>query len=233
MDIHWHEVTSSTNDEAQKLIQDGAPHGTLVGADYQQKGRGRSGNQWQCSPGQGLMCSLILYPQWSRTYWGWIALGAALALCEVLERDCLSPQIKWPNDILIKGRKIAGVLTEVKDEAVIVGVGVNLNMKHVPTVASGLQPTSFLLETDCTLQPQAYARTIQSHLVQIMSADSPLLLREQITQRIAWLGEQITLQTKTEEMDGRIVGLGDYGQLLLEQGAQTREVYDAFHIRKV
>lgn len=229
----WKESTASTNDDAKLLAHNGAEHGTLLGADFQEKGRGRTGKSWECKAGEGLMCSIILRPSWERPYWGWIALLAGLAVVELLERDCLSPQIKWPNDILVNGKKIAGILTEASADAVIVGIGMNLNMATVPKVDSGIQPTSFLIETDCKLDPQSYAESVRRALISLTAVETPLLLRAEVTRRLAWLDERISLEIQKDVLFGEMSGLGEYGQLLLKTDTGFEEIFDAHQIRKI
>jgi len=231
MEFHWHQEVTSTNDEAKKLAVAGAEHGTLVGADYQIKGRGRTGKSWECAVGEGLMCSIIVRPKWSKPYWGWVALMTGLVISDLLERDCLYPRIKYPNDILVNGKKIAGILTEASSGYVVVGIGMNLNMKYLPVVDSAIQPTSFLLETDCELDARSYAETVQRSLATLVSCDSPLLFRGEIERRVAWKGERVMLKTKTATMEGVIRGIGEYGQLLLEGESGELEVFDAYEIR--
>ena len=233
METHWHTELASTNDEAKRIVPLGAPHGSLVGADYQTAGRGRSGKVWECAPGDGLMCSVILKPTWEKQYWGWVALVTGLVMAELLERDCLHPTIKWPNDILVNGKKICGILTEASGDHVIVGIGMNLNMSSLPEVESSLKPTSFFLETDCRLDARSYAMTVRYALVQALAAESPLLFREQIVRRLAWLNQRVSLQTRTESLTGELVGLAQAGQLILDIDGQSQEVYDAHDIRVV
>ena len=127
----WKDRTGSTNDDARELALGGAPAGTVVVAEEQTAGRGRKGAQWFCAPGEGLAFSVVLAPEWPREQWAWTALGAGVAVCEALEQVGLEPEIKWPNDVLLNERKVAGILTEQISvaglPALIIGVGVNVN----------------------------------------------------------------------------------------------------------
>ena len=123
----WKETTGSTNDDARQLAVDGAEPGTVVVAERQTAGRGRKGAEWFCAPGEGLAFSVILEPEWPREQWAWTALGAGLAVCEALERLGFAPAIKWPNDVLLDGCKVCGILVESPGERVVVGVGLNVN----------------------------------------------------------------------------------------------------------
>ncbi len=136
--IYWPEIDrydnlSSTQDRARQLAQDSAPEGTVVTATTQTDGRGRLGRIW-VSPGGGLWFSLVLRPRVSPAEAPALNLLAAVAVTEALRSVTgLEAGIKWPNDVLVEGRKLAGILMEMKTgsdgiEYVLVGVGVNANI---------------------------------------------------------------------------------------------------------
>jgi len=158
-------------------------------------------------------------------------LLTGLVVSELLERDCLYPRIKYPNDVLVNGKKIAGVLTEAREDYVVVGIGMNLNMSNLPEVDSKMKPTSFYLETDCSLDVKSYAQTLQKGVSDLLTCESPLLFRREVEKRLAWKGEMISLRNKTESLEGVLSGLGEYGQLILENVTGVREVSDAYEIR--
>ena len=125
-------VTGSTNDDALLAARSGAPHGSVFVADEQTKGRGRRGNAWLAAPGESLLFSVLLRPALELSQTSALTLAIGLAL-----RDVVAPlvhgnvQIKWPNDLYVDGKKLAGVLVESqlqgdRLQAVIVGVGVNV-----------------------------------------------------------------------------------------------------------
>lgn len=126
--LHRHYArTDSTNTRARELAAAGAPHGTVVTAGEQTEGRGRQGRTWIAPPGKALLYSAILRPLGERPL---LPLAAALAVCEVAE--ALQPKIecgvKWPNDVQVDGRKLAGVLIEARpqDDWGVIGIGLNL-----------------------------------------------------------------------------------------------------------
>jgi len=129
-----HEPTvASTNDLAREAARRGWPDRSAFVADYQTDGRGRHGRAWACPPRAGLLASILLrrrdLPPQAHT------MLASVALCEAAERLlALEPRIKWPNDVVIDGRKTAGVLAEASDDGreriVVVGIGVNVNVEH-------------------------------------------------------------------------------------------------------
>jgi BirA family biotin operon repressor/biotin-[acetyl-CoA-carboxylase] ligase len=139
LDTEWlgrhlvcHDVTGSTNDDACALAREGAQEGTVVLADAQTAGRGRLGRDWVSKPYLNLYASLILRPTIAPAMAPQLSLVAGVAVARALEAEGVEAGIKWPNDVLIGGRKVCGVLTEIEAEAdlvgfVVVGIGVNLN----------------------------------------------------------------------------------------------------------
>jgi BirA family transcriptional regulator, biotin operon repressor / biotin---[acetyl-CoA-carboxylase] ligase len=123
---HHHRRTDSTNDRARELALAGAGSGTVVTADEQSAGRGRLGRRWTAPPGAALLCSMILRPLEARH--AMLPLAVPIAVCEAAE--ALAPvecRVKWPNDVWLRGRKLAGVLIEARPpDWAVIGVGLNL-----------------------------------------------------------------------------------------------------------
>jgi BirA family biotin operon repressor/biotin-[acetyl-CoA-carboxylase] ligase len=139
-DIRVFEQTSSTNDVVEKLARDGVKEGMVVFAESQTRGRGRLGRRWLSPPRKGLWFSVLLRPDLQPQAATQLTVAAATALLRAIRDQAgITPEIKWPNDILIKGRKVAGVLTELSAEldhikhlTLGVGVDVNLNASEFP-----------------------------------------------------------------------------------------------------
>jgi BirA family biotin operon repressor/biotin-[acetyl-CoA-carboxylase] ligase len=139
-DVRWMASTTSTMDVASRLAHEGAPHGVVVVADEQTSGRGRRGTTWVSPPGAGLYLSFIARP--SRAAEGEVpsllTLAAGVAVREgIVTATGLAVDLKWPNDLIIGKRKLAGILAEgiaigSRDQAVIVGVGVNVQPAAYP-----------------------------------------------------------------------------------------------------
>jgi BirA family transcriptional regulator, biotin operon repressor / biotin---[acetyl-CoA-carboxylase] ligase len=133
---HWKLTTGSTNDDAKVLAEQGAPIGTVVVADMQTRGRGRYGNTWH-APRGGLWLSAVLRPQTPATALGPLGLAVAVAVAETIEAHGPCVELKWPNDVLLSGRKVAGILLEAATEGervrhLVVGLGANLNVSRFP-----------------------------------------------------------------------------------------------------
>ncbi len=124
--------TDSTNERAKELALSGAPHGTLVTAGEQTAGRGRQGRTWTAAPGEALLISIVL-----RELRPTLPLSAAVAVCEALPVECA---IKWPNDIWIDGRKLAGILVEGRPQEgwAVLGIGLNVATETFPPELDGI-----------------------------------------------------------------------------------------------
>lgn len=150
----FYEETDSTNLRARQLADEGAVHGTLVWAERQTAGRGRRGRAWDSSSGEAIYMSLLLRPEIEASHASMLTLvmglAAANACNELLElelgKTAPKVQLKWPNDLVLNGKKIAGILTEMRADIaqiqdVIIGMGINVNTKAFPeelTAASSL-----------------------------------------------------------------------------------------------
>jgi BirA family biotin operon repressor/biotin-[acetyl-CoA-carboxylase] ligase len=131
--IHRYETVTSTNDIARELAAGGAVEGTVVVAAEQTKGRGSRGRVWLSPPGVNLLVSVILRPRIPRARFSELAFVTAVAIAGTLRECCgLEARIKWPNDIRVGGRKICGVIVEAVKDAVILGIGVNVNWTELP-----------------------------------------------------------------------------------------------------
>ena len=137
--IDYHDAIDSTNRVAGDLARQGAAEGTVVVADAQSAGRGRMGRRWESPAGENLYFSVLLTPNVEPARVPQLALVAAVAVHEGLAACCpeIPARIKWPNDILVEGRKVAGILCEASLEAdrvhrVVLGIGINVNGVSVP-----------------------------------------------------------------------------------------------------
>jgi len=134
--VHFYDVVSSTQAVARELAESGSAEGALVIANQQQNGRGRMGRSWLSPPGKGIWMSMVLRPQVPIHFAPQLTLLTAAALCRSLRKATgLSIGIKWPNDLLIEGKKISGILLESAAEEerlkyVVAGVGISVNLEE-------------------------------------------------------------------------------------------------------
>lgn len=138
IDLHWHASATSTMDLASRLAAGGASHGAVVGADEQSAGRGRRGREWQSPAGAGLYVSMVTRPSLVATSLPLLTLAAGVGVREGIRNVTgLAADLKWPNDLMIGRRKLAGILAEglalgTPEQAVIIGVGINVRPAAYP-----------------------------------------------------------------------------------------------------
>lgn len=146
-DIRYFDIVESTMDVAFRLGVEGAGEGTVVCAESQIKGRGRLGRGWTSSKGKGIYMSVILRPRLAPTDAAQLTLLSAVAVCEAVKKIYNVPaKIKWPNDILVNEKKLAGILTELSAEMdrvrfIVIGIGININtpLSQLPSNATSIK----------------------------------------------------------------------------------------------
>lgn len=224
--IHAFKSVKSTNDLAALMAEGGAPEGTVVTAEEQTRGRGRLGRNWHSPAGTGIYVSIILRPKFKPERAPGLSIVTALALADVLNSYCPEDvQIKWPNDLLIRGRKVAGILTELSAERdrishVIVGVGINVNQgvgnfpDELRQSASSLRRVLKrkinrveLLQRFLLRLEKEYA-AYRSHGLKKAHA--------RVKKLSSLLGNKVTVKTGTKRLTGRAVDIDKDGRLVLE-----------------
>lgn len=164
-----YESVDSTNDIARDLAVGGASEGLCVIARAQTAGRGRQGRSWSSPPGEGLYLSIVLRPDVEASKSALITLGAAVAIAETLRLDFHTVgDIKWPNDVLVNGRKICGILVEAAIEGdrlqyAIMGIGVNIAQRSFPDDIED-SATSILLETGRVIETDDFVKAMIARL---------------------------------------------------------------------
>ena len=223
-DIHVFQETSSTNDVVERLARDGVAQGAVVFAESQTKGRGRLGRKWVSPACKGLWFSVLLRPELRPQDATQITIIAATALARAFREYELAPRIKWPNDILIGERKLAGVLTELAAEIdriryVILGIGINVNAlaSDFPSDVRALA-TSLRIETGTEIRRAELATAILREL----DFDYDRLRRGEFAsiadewgQQCATLGQRVTIRVGERTVHGHAEALDDSGALLL------------------
>jgi BirA family biotin operon repressor/biotin-[acetyl-CoA-carboxylase] ligase len=207
-------ATTSTNDRARALAQAGAPHGTLVTAGAQSAGRGRQGRTWSAPPGRALLLSLVL-----RDAPTLLPLAAGLAVADVAGPGA---RIKWPNDVLVDERKVAGILAEGRpDEGwAVLGIGLNVAVR-IEDLPPELHATAGTLGlTPADLEP-TLARLLEA-LERALALDTAKLL-DAYRSRDALLGREVSWSGGR----GRAAGIDGAGRLVVELPGGGRTALDA------
>ena len=210
------EKEASTNDELRMLAEKGAPDGLVLLAMEQTAGRGRRGAAWFAPPGESLAFSILLRPEEPKALWPRLALTAGLSVAEAVESFGPAAGIKWPNDVWIGRRKVAGILVEAGRDFVIVGIGLNVNSTGFPAEVEEIA-TSLRIETGTDFLPHevlaAVIRRFAKNSHQI-GEDFELVL-ESIRQRCVLTGQRVSLTTSSGPRQGRVEGIASGGELLL------------------
>ncbi len=219
--IHRFATLGSTNDFLKS--QAGAPEFTCAVADEQTAGRGRRDRNWHSSPGEGLYLSVLLLPQISKRI-SLLSLMSSIAVAETLiERGVSGVDIKWPNDVLVNGRKLCGILVESVGAGtgaprIIVGIGVNLNHQSFPEEL-GSTATSLKIETNQATPVDEYRDHLLNKLyewyLQWQSGEERLILDRWQQLSSYSRGALVTVTLDEEQLQGETVGLNDDGALML------------------
>ena len=222
--ISYHSSVGSTNDVARTLAEAGAPEGIVVLAEEQTAGRGRGGRRWLASAGTCLLFSLLLRPPLDPDQCQRLTMACSLALAESVESHTgLSIGLKWPNDLLVKGKKVAGILTELGVEGerldyAIVGVGLNVNLDFtVPDVAFlGEQATSLAGEIGSPVAREPLLACILNRLearyLALCDGWSPY---QEWAARLVMLDRWVVISGPGDELEGWAEGVDQDGALIL------------------
>ena len=229
--LHYVNTVSSTNTLALEAAQLDARHGTAFLTDYQTNGYGRRGRLWQAAKGQNLTFSIVLRLPISGTITGMIPLAAALAVSEAVAKIVSpnNPQLKWPNDILLEGRKICGILLQSFGAPVtpmVLGVGLNVNQSIFPPELSGIA-TSLLLATGQHTDRASIMANVLLHLeknLELLSTD-PALIRKRYTKNLMGIGKNCQVTGANEKIMGTLLGIEESGALILETSKGLRTIY--------
>lgn len=230
----YHEVIGSTQDEARRLAAEGAPHGLLVWAGEQTAGRGRQAREWQSAAGAGLWFSVVVRPGLAAERVAPLPLAVGAAVGAALHG--MAPgriALKWPNDVLLDGAKVAGILVEghaaggLMDHAVI-GVGINLS-RPSEGFAAEIASTAAAL-ADATGSPPSPVRTLAAVLGHLESAyealiaDGPASARDQWLDLADTIGRDVVARAGGTEIRGRAIDLDEGGNLVIDVNGEPHVI---------
>ena len=231
--IHYQSSIDSTNTVAKALAGQGAPEGTLVITEEQTAGRGRRGKSWVSPPGANLLFSVLLRPAMEGDRVFVLTMVLALAALKAVKKVTgVKAMIKWPNDLYVGMRKLAGVLTEfsVKGKNVewaVVGMGINVGWHPETPEGGGAPATSLLEETGQRLSRNDLLLEILKGF-EVSYRDvvrgSMRALYEEWNQNCLVLGHSVVVTSEREQIEGRALCIDDFGALIIEEadGHQRR-----------
>ena len=220
------QAVQSTNKTASTLADQGAKEGTIVVAEKQTQGKGRFGRNWHSIEKKGIYCSIILRPPFSPEFAPGLSLMTAVALADTLKGFTdANVQIKWPNDILLNGKKTAGILTELSAEKnrinhVIVGVGININHSKNDFSDELLnRATSIAIENKAVINRVDLLKKFLVYfesMYELYKSDRLKTIHNKLLSYSSLLGTNIQLSQGNELIDGKVVDINNNGALVLE-----------------
>lgn len=229
--IYFYEETDTTNNRARELALEGAPEGTLVVAEKQTAGRGRRGKVWESPLGTGIWMSLVLRPQIMPAEASALTLLCGLATAEAIEAETgLSAGIKWPNDILINGKKAVGILTEMDCEMsevhfVIPGIGINVNTASFPPEIADIA-TSLYLECGKTVSRRRLVHKVlerlEEHYETFLRTGSFTAMLEDYRKHCITLGKEVHVLGR-EPFFAEALDITPEGELLVRRADNGKE----------
>lgn len=220
----------STNDAAWDALGMGAPDGTVVVADVQSAGRGRAGRAWHHAPEKGLALSVLLHQGCDRRQLGTLPLVAGLALARALDELGAHAELKWPNDLLLHGRKVSGILAESRNlpgrgDAAVIGVGVNVlqQPEDFPPEIAALA-TSLAMEGCVTrreIVAAAFVNALEPLWAELQEGDRAAVL-DRWRERATFWGREVRALAPSGPVVGVARALDPDGALVVEQADGSR-----------
>lgn len=220
------QTTVSTNLDAKRLIEEGGKDGTLVLAEQQTKGRGRRGRTWESKPGHSIYMSLALKPEFEPDKASMLTLVMAYAVAKAIRRvSGLKVQIKWPNDIVLNGRKVCGILTEMhlvksRIQSVIIGVGINVNQTMFADEIKDLA-TSLFLEGGCKIaRAELVAWTMkyfEEVYEQFLFEQNLDFLKKGYEDMLVNRNKEVRVLEPQGEYEGVALGISGEGELIVQK----------------
>lgn len=246
--IHIVTETPSTNTLAMTLAESGEPHGTVILAEHQTAGKGRLGRIWASPPNKNIYCSIILREPRLQKHLTWIPLATGLALSEAIQKtQTIIPSLKWPNDILVRNKKLGGILCEStsrgqSSSVLIVGFGVNVNAEPEDfPVDIQAASTSILQESGQLCHRNTLIASMFNHLgkwYDQLASDNIEVVKATYSAACSTLGMDVRCTlNESREIHGHATAIGNDGSLQVipfeQRAKQTIEIHsaDVTHVR--
>lgn len=222
--LHYLPETGSTNDDAARLAEQGAPEGTVVVADWQSAGRGRHGRRWIAPPRTALLFSIVLRPRLAPAQIFRVTAAGALAVLDAVRATGARVQLKWPNDVVCEGRKLAGLLAQAgwRDSLLswlVLGIGLNVNVPAQVLAEVGQPATALLVELGTPIRREPLLASVLNRFEQwyesaIGAAWPQVLARWRAD--CALLGRPVQVRTLQGIVAGVALDVDEEGALLLQ-----------------
>ena len=223
--ILFYDVIDSTNLEAKRKALEGAHHGTLIIADAQSAGKGRLGRTWSSPAGMGVWMSLLLRPSFAPAMAPKLTLLAAMAVVDVLESMGIECSIKWPNDIVIGGKKVCGILTEMGTDGdfiayVVVGIGINVYNTSFPEDIDSVAASIYKAYPNADVNRESLIKDIVNrfeYYYDIFIIEENLsFIRAAYNKHLAHRNMDVFIIEDEKKRQGKCLGIDEQGALMVE-----------------
>ena len=233
--IYYFNTIDTTQNFAMKIASKKNENGSIVISKKQTGGRGRMKRKWK-SPVGGIWMSIIVHPKFDVTYTTLIPIAASLALCIAIEKTLkINTKLKWPNDITLKGKKVAGVLTDASItsnhiESVVLGIGINFKINPNELESSIKKTPNFYGVTTLVKKNESMVPLIKQFLyelenvLKLINSAQIKKIRNEWTKRSSTIGKNISIVTNDGHVRGRALKIDNDGGLVISKGKKTERV---------
>jgi BirA family biotin operon repressor/biotin-[acetyl-CoA-carboxylase] ligase len=234
---YYFDVIDSTQNQALKMANESKNHGTIIIAEKQTGGKGRSGRKW-ISPKGGIWISIILQPKFDISIITLFPIAASLALSYAIEKTCkMSPELKWPNDLTIKGKKLAGMLVDAsfesnRIESLVLGVGINfnVNVKEIEKILKNTPNYYGVASLNKQKNKTTAIKLIQSFLLELekiyelLNTKQTKKIISEWTKRSSTIGKNVEIDTINGKIKGEAIKIDYNGALLIRNKDKTDKI---------
>ena len=224
-ELYYYDSIDSTNTKAKELAEDGHPSGTLVVADRQTAGKGRRGRSWESPTGIGIFMTLMLKPEINPNNASMLTLVAAMATTRAIRRVTGVPaMIKWPNDIVMNGKKVCGILTEMSAQFdyinhIVIGIGINVHNEEFPEEIKETASSLFLESGQHIHRAsliEAFLEEFEDVYAEYLKTEDMEGLQKEYDTMLVNRGRQVRVLDPKEPFEGKAMGITKKGELIVD-----------------
>ena len=233
--VYYFDTIDTTQNFAIKIASNGDENGTIIISKKQTGGRGRMKRKWK-SPVGGIWMSIIIHPKFDISYITLVPIATSLALCIAIEKILkIKPELKWPNDVTLKGKKVAGILVDTsivsnEIENMVLGVGINFKIKPNEIANTMKKTPNFYGVTTLTKKNEKALPLIQQFLyeleniLQLISSGHIKKITSEWTKRSSTIGRNVSIVTNDGKLNGKAIKIDSDGALIIYRGKNTKRI---------
>ena len=233
--VYYFDSIDSTQNFAMKIASNDKENGTVIISKKQTMGRGRMKRKWK-SPTGGIWMSIIIHPKFDVSYTTLVPIATSLALCMAIEKILkIKPELKWPNDVTLKGKKVAGVLVDTsiisnEIENVVLGIGINFKIKPHELASTIKKTPNFYGVATLVKKNEKALPLVQQFLYelenvfQLINSRRIKKIKSEWTKRSSTIGRNVSIITSEGNVNGKAVKIDSDGALIISKGKKTEKI---------